>query len=49
MRRPRPPPALAPPNLNAIRPAPRGKNLACFCKLGEPCHVDVLLELANKP
>lgn len=26
----------------------RGKNLACWCKLGEPCHADVLLELANK-
>jgi Domain of unknown function (DUF4326) len=26
----------------------RGKNLACFCKLGEPCHADVLLELANR-
>lgn len=25
----------------------RGKNLACFCPLDEPCHVDVLLELAN--
>jgi len=25
----------------------RGKNLACFCKVGEPCHADVLLELAN--
>lgn len=25
----------------------RGKNLACWCKLGEPCHADVLLELAN--
>jgi hypothetical protein len=25
----------------------RGKNLACFCKPGEPCHADVLLELAN--
>jgi hypothetical protein len=24
-----------------------GKNLACFCKLGEPCHADVLLEIAN--
>ena len=24
-----------------------GKNLACWCKLGEPCHADVLLELAN--
>lgn len=25
-----------------------GKNLACWCKEGEPCHADVLLELANK-
>jgi hypothetical protein len=25
----------------------RGKNLACYCKLNEPCHADVLLELAN--
>lgn len=27
----------------------RGKNLACFCKLDQPCHADVLLELANPP
>lgn len=27
----------------------RGKNLACWCKLGQPCHGDVLLELANAP
>ena len=27
----------------------RGKNLACFCKIGAPCHADVLLELANAP
>lgn len=26
----------------------RGKNLACFCKAGEPCHADVLLEIANR-
>jgi hypothetical protein len=26
----------------------KGKNLACFCKDGEKCHADVLLELANK-
>lgn len=26
----------------------RGKNLACFCKEGTPCHADVLLELANE-
>jgi hypothetical protein len=25
----------------------RGKNLACFCKLDQPCHADVLLHLAN--
>lgn len=24
-----------------------GKNLACWCKLDEPCHADVLLELVN--
>jgi hypothetical protein len=27
----------------------RGKNLACFCPLDQPCHADVLLELANGP
>jgi Domain of unknown function (DUF4326) len=26
----------------------RGKNLACWCKLDQPCHADVLLELANE-
>lgn len=25
----------------------RGRNLACWCKPGEPCHADVLLELSN--
>jgi hypothetical protein len=25
----------------------RGKNLACWCPLHEPCHADVLLALAN--
>ena len=25
-----------------------GRNLACWCKEGEPCHADVLLELANQ-
>jgi hypothetical protein len=25
----------------------RGKNLACWCPLHQPCHADVLLELAN--
>lgn len=27
----------------------RGKNLACWCGPGEPCHADVLLEMANRP
>lgn len=25
----------------------RGKNLACWCRLGDPCHAEVLLEIAN--
>jgi hypothetical protein len=24
-----------------------GKNLACWCKEGAPCHADVLLDMAN--
>lgn len=37
------------------RPSPewiaslRGKNLACWCRLDQPCHADVLLDLANQP
>jgi len=27
----------------------RGKDLACWCPLDQPCHADVLLELANTP
>jgi hypothetical protein len=30
-----------------IRADLRGKNLACWCPLDEPCHADVLLEIAN--
>jgi hypothetical protein len=26
----------------------RGKDLACYCSLDQPCHADILLELANK-
>lgn len=26
----------------------RGKDLACFCSLSDPCHADILLELANE-
>jgi hypothetical protein len=25
----------------------RGKDLACWCRPGDPCHADVLLEFAN--
>jgi hypothetical protein len=27
----------------------RGKDLACWCPVDQPCHADVLLELANQP
>lgn len=27
----------------------RGRNLACWCGLDEPCHADVWLERANRP
>ena len=27
----------------------RGKDLACWCPLDQPCHADVLIELANGP
>ena len=36
-----------PPTIDDIRAELRGKNLACFCALDQPCHADVLLELAN--
>lgn len=26
----------------------KSKNLSCFCKIGDPCHADILLELANQ-
>jgi hypothetical protein len=31
-----------------IRRELRGKNLACWCPLDQPCDADVLLELANR-
>lgn len=30
-----------------IKEALKGKNLACFCPPDQPCHADVLLEIAN--
>jgi hypothetical protein len=38
----RPPPSTA-----EIRSALGGKNLACWCRAGTPCHVGTLLALAN--
>lgn len=32
-----------------IRTELAGKNLACWCPLDQPCHADVLLEIANPP
>ena len=33
------------PNVDSLR----GRNLVCWCALDQPCHADVLLELANAP
>lgn len=38
---------VAPRERPDLRPL-RGKNLACWCRLDQPCHADVLLELANE-
>lgn len=39
--------APKPPSLPEID-ALRGKSLACFCPLDQPCHADFLLEIANR-
>lgn len=39
--------APVPPTIDQIQEELRGKNLACWCPLDQPCHADVLLELAN--
>ncbi len=33
--------------VNDVRRELRGKNLACWCPIGSPCHADVLLAIAN--
>ena len=33
--------------MEAARRELRGKDLACWCALGRPCHAGVLLEIAN--
>ena len=35
--------------LDELRSALAGRNLACWCKPGTPCHGDVLLRIANAP
>ncbi len=42
--------AVAPDNTKLVADARaelKGKNLACWCPIGELCHADVLLEIAN--
>ena len=36
------------PGLSAVRQQLRGRDLACSCPPQQPCHADVLLELANQ-
>lgn len=33
--------------IDEVRRELRGKNLSCWCPLNQPCHADVLLEIAN--
>lgn len=35
---------MIPPEIEQLR----GKNLACFCPLDQPCHADILLQIANQ-
>lgn len=35
------------PPVAVIRKQLRGMDLACWCRLDEPCHADLLLEIAN--
>lgn len=37
-----------PPALTDIKYSLAGRNLACWCRIGQPCHADVLLEIANQ-
>ena len=36
------------PSIKEIKSELAGKNLACWCSLDQPCHADVLLEIANQ-
>ena len=37
-----------PPSIDEIQAEMRDKDLVCWCPLDQPCHADVLLELANQ-
>lgn len=38
-----------PPSPADIRASLAGRDLACWCALGGPCHAELLLKIANKP
>lgn len=40
-------PACEPTTVDDVRRELRGHDLACWCALDQPCHADVLLEIAN--
>lgn len=39
---------LMPDNFEAWIAPLQGKDLCCFCKVGDPCHGDILLRYANE-
>jgi hypothetical protein len=47
LREPRTGRAFGYPAADEIRATLAGRDLACWCPLDQPCHADVLLELAN--
>jgi hypothetical protein len=36
-----------PPTVEQIQTELRGRDLACWCKPSDPCHGDILLQIAN--
>ena len=36
------------PRADAVRAELTGRDLCCWCRLDQPCHADVLLEIANR-
>ncbi len=36
------------PTIRTLKQELKGKNLSCWCKISEPCHADVLLQIANE-